>query len=187
MSAAEKWVTTQKLEAVITEQEGEGGVNWLSDCLEENRRWERRNRKEEWGWVLNERGGKMMECEKGGGQKKKQRHEESVRWKKELAGWQTGLLSWQMMTDAEWESSVAKVDSWLAEVRKRGREWRRGRAERRISLSSAEKGRFMTDNNKSRDGYVASGSRLVSDGVYSHTVCQWAERIVGKDCDIFRN
>lgn len=25
----EKWVTTQKLEAVITEQEGEGGVNWL--------------------------------------------------------------------------------------------------------------------------------------------------------------
>ena len=40
MSAAEKWVTTQKLEAVKTEQEGEGGVNWLSDCLEENWRGE---------------------------------------------------------------------------------------------------------------------------------------------------
>lgn len=31
MSAGEKWVTSQKLETVRTEQEGEGGVNWLTD------------------------------------------------------------------------------------------------------------------------------------------------------------
>lgn len=61
----EKWVTTQKLEAVITEQEGEGGVNWLELNLSvwKQTRDERGEMRNDWrgGRGLTERGEKRFE------------------------------------------------------------------------------------------------------------------------------
>lgn len=117
-------------------------------------------------------------------------------WIGDLTGWKKTGKGEEESGEGWWLKTWRKREKMAARWRRMGmkcceggqltiwgeedRKWRR-RGQRRSEQTAGAL--VMMDNTKdmSRDGCWAVGFMLFSDGVYSHAVCQWTERIVGKD------